>query len=55
MAIDKELVEPTLEELLAEPIVRLVMAVDGVRADDVRDMITDLKVKLYGVEAALAA
>jgi hypothetical protein len=55
MTIDEELVEPTLEELLQEPIVRLVMAVDGVRADDVRDMITELKVKLYGEEEALAA
>lgn len=29
-------VEPTLDELLEEPIVRLVMARDGVNADDVR-------------------
>ena len=55
MTINKKLVEPTLEELLEEPIVRLVMAVDGVRADDVRDMITKLKVKLHGEEEALAA
>jgi hypothetical protein len=55
MTIDKKLVEPTLEELLEEPIVRLVMAVDGVRADDVRDMITKLKLKLHGEEEALAA
>jgi hypothetical protein len=55
MTIDNKLVEPTLEELLAEPIVRLVMAVDGVRADEVRDMITELKLKLYGDEEALAA
>jgi hypothetical protein len=55
MTIDKELVEPTLEELLEEPIVRLVMTVDGVRANDVRDMINELKLKLYGEEEALAA
>lgn len=29
-------VEPTLNELLEEPIVRLVMARDGVKDDDVR-------------------
>jgi len=55
MTIDKKLVEPTLEELLEEPIVRLVMAVDGVCADDVRNMITKLKRKLHGEEEALAA
>jgi|tagenome__1003787_1003787.scaffolds.fasta_scaffold18587018_2 hypothetical protein len=55
MTINKKLVEPTLEELLEEPIIRLVMAVDGVRADDVRDLITELKLKLHGEEEALAA
>ena len=55
MTINKKLVEPTLEELLEEPIIRLVMAVDGVRADDVRDLITELKLKLHGEKEALAA
>jgi hypothetical protein len=53
MTSAQKLVEPTLEELLEEPIVRLVMAVDGVRADEVRDMITELKVKLYEQKAAV--
>ncbi len=33
-----EMIEPTLNELLAEPIIRQMMASDGVKSDEVRKL-----------------
>jgi len=47
--------EPTLQELLDEPIVRLVMAADHVRPDELRHLIDDLKPRVLWHEESLAA
>jgi hypothetical protein len=47
--------EPTLQELLDEPIIRLVMTADHVRADELRQLFDDLKPRIRWQEEALAA
>ena len=39
--------EPAIEEVLADPIVHLVMSRDGLRVDDVRTVITRAQQGLY--------
>jgi hypothetical protein len=51
----KAVAEPTLDELLEEPIIRLVMAADGVSADDLRDLVDAIKLRVNSQEQALAA
>ena len=48
-------VEPPLEELLSEPIVRLVMARDGLDVDDVRFVMERARDRLGLVEIPQAA
>lgn len=38
--------EPSVEELLTDPVTRLVMARDGLRADQVRSLVATAKQKL---------
>lgn len=38
--------EPQLEEVLADPVVRLVMARDGVTLDDMRDVVSSARARL---------
>ena len=38
--------EPTLEEMLAEPVVQLLMTVDGVRPDDVVALLREARERL---------
>ena len=51
----KAVAEPTLDELLEESIIRLVMAADGVSADDLRDLVDAIKLRVNSQEQALAA
>jgi hypothetical protein len=39
--------EPTLEELLSEPIIQQVMARDGVRADHIRNLMQSPRVRPF--------
>ncbi|HUL07528.1 MAG TPA: hypothetical protein VLV76_14415 [Candidatus Acidoferrum sp.] len=38
--------EPTLEEMLAEPVVQLMMTVDGVRPDDLVTLLREARQRL---------
>ena len=38
--------EPQLEDVLADPVVRLVMARDGVTLDDMRDVVSSARSRL---------
>jgi hypothetical protein len=38
--------EPTLEDLLAEPVVQLMMTVDGVHPDDVVTLLREVRARL---------
>jgi hypothetical protein len=38
--------EPTLDEMLAEPVVQLMMTVDGVRPDDVVTLLREARERL---------
>jgi len=38
--------EPTLDEMLAEPVVQLMMTVDGVRPDDVVTLLRQMRERL---------
>jgi len=38
--------EPTLDEMLAEPVVQLMMTVDGVRPDDVVTLLREARARL---------
>ncbi len=49
-----EKLEPTLDELLTEPIIRLVMASDGVKADDIRKVMSEAQIELCSVDAIAA-
>ena len=43
-----EKLEPTLNELLAEPIIRQMMASDGVKPDDIRRLMTQAPLPVEG-------
>jgi hypothetical protein len=43
-----EKLEPTLNELLAEPIIRQIMASDGVNSDDIRRLMTQARLPVEG-------
>ncbi|MFC7332485.1 hypothetical protein [Rhodocista pekingensis] len=47
--------EPTLSEMLDDPLVRLVMARDGVRPDEVRTLIAATAARLAARSAARSA
>jgi hypothetical protein len=47
--------EPTLDDLLNEPIVRLVMKADGVTEADLRVLVAELRRRLNGRDELLAA
>lgn len=49
-----ERLEPTLDELLTEPIIRLVMASDGVESDDIRKVMSEAQMELCSVDAIAA-
>jgi hypothetical protein len=49
-----EKLEPTLDELLTEPIIRLVMASDGVKSDDIRKVMSEVQMELCSVGAIAA-
>lgn len=38
--------EPQLDDMMADPVVRLVMARDGVTLDDLRDVVTEARSRL---------
>lgn len=38
--------EPLLDDMMADPVVRLVMARDGVTLDDLRDVVTEARSRL---------
>lgn len=44
--MDKQIIEPKLHELLDDPIVRLVMARDGLSPDQVRRVVEDTSDRL---------
>jgi hypothetical protein len=46
-------VEPTLDEMLADPIVQLIMKRDGVKAGDMRGEITRLQQEYSGLLLAI--
>ena len=50
-----EKLEPTLDELLAEPIIRQVMASDGVKPDDIRKVMYVAQMEPWAVYANAAA
>jgi hypothetical protein len=50
-----EKLEPTLDELLAEPIIRQVMASDGVKSDDIRKVMYEAQMEPFAVHAIAAA
>jgi hypothetical protein len=47
--------EPTLDELLTEPIIRQVMASDGVKSDDIREVMLRAQMESSTVHAMAAA
>jgi hypothetical protein len=50
-----EKLEPTLDELLAAPIIRQVMASDGVKSDDIRKLMYRTQMEPWAVYAIAAA
>jgi len=49
-----EKLEPTLDELLTEPIIHQVMASDGVKSDDIRKVMYEVQMELCAVQAIAA-